>query len=235
MAISRGKCLIECPDNGAVGGDAADEIRRLFKGAFLQGSDHPGDALAEGIEHGLDGDPFLLQVNEVALGENAAPGGDSRCLVLTFEGEAGKVLKAYAEAVCLLLEEPPCPRGAERVRRDLPRFFQPVFQDNDQGSLTANLYYGLDGRIQIEQSGGNGQRAAVCRPVEFCGDGTPAGTGNASAINVVQRHHLTEPGEQRVYGGFGVGGYLYAIKPDYLVSVVNEADFGVNRADIYSQ
>ncbi len=115
MAVSCRESLVECSDNGAVGRHAADKINWFLKSPFLQGGDHPGNALAQGIEHGLDGDPFLLQVNEVAFGKDTAPGGDSWRFALAFEGKAGKILKADVKAVCLLLEKSSRARRAERI------------------------------------------------------------------------------------------------------------------------
>ncbi|MBA7660807.1 hypothetical protein ES703_68813 [subsurface metagenome] len=49
MPLSGREHFAERLDNGFVDGNATNEVDRLFKGAFLQGDNHAGDALAESI------------------------------------------------------------------------------------------------------------------------------------------------------------------------------------------
>jgi hypothetical protein len=76
--------------------------------------------------------------------------------------------------------------GAERVRRHLPGLFQAVLKPDNEGALPPDLNNGLGVGVAIEQTGGNGQGAAVLAPVELLGDNGFAGTGNAGGNNVIK-------------------------------------------------
>ena len=107
--------ITQRPDDSAVSGHTADQIDWLFKNTFLERSHHPSNTFTECVKHGRHRDTLLLQVNEVALGKDAAPGGYPGRTAFTLERQAGEVVQADAQTVRLLLQEPSRAGGAERV------------------------------------------------------------------------------------------------------------------------
>ncbi len=167
LAVAGGDDLVERLDDGGVARHAADAVDGLLEGSLLQSGHHAGDAAAQGVEHGPDRDTLLLQVDEVGLGEDAAPGGDAGWLPLEFQRQAGEVLHGDAQAVGLLLQEHARAGGAQRVGGHAPGLAEPVNKLHNEGALTADLDYGLGIRMKVEHAGGDGQRTAVLQPVQF--------------------------------------------------------------------
>jgi hypothetical protein len=89
-------------------------------------------------------------MDEVALGENAAPGSYARRVAFAFQRSAGEIIQADADTVRLLLQEPACPRSAERVGNNLPGFLQTILKRYDERTLPADLNNGFYIGIEME-------------------------------------------------------------------------------------
>ena len=94
-------------------------------------------------------------MNEVSLGENAAPGGYPGWLTLKFQCLAGEVLHGYTQAIGLLLQEHARPGGAQGVGGYPPRFAESIHKLNDERALPADLDDGLGVRVKVKDAGGN--------------------------------------------------------------------------------
>ena len=91
-------------------------------------------------------------MDEVALGEDTAPGGYAGRGALTFQRSAGEIIQADPDTVRLLLQEPAGTRSTERIRDNLPGFFQPILKRYDEGALPADLYDSLDIGVGMEET-----------------------------------------------------------------------------------
>ena len=105
MSVPCREDIIECFDDSTVGGNTTNKVNWFRKDSFLERGDHPSNTFTECVKHGFNRDAFLLQVNKVALGKDAAPGGNPGWFVLTLERQVGEVIQADAESVGLLLNE----------------------------------------------------------------------------------------------------------------------------------
>ncbi len=190
MTVARRHQGVHCLGDRPVGGHPAHEIDRFIEGALLERSDHAGDAFAEGVEHGFNRHALLLQMDEVALGEDAAAGGDAGRRPLEGQGQGIEIFDPDAEAVGLLLQKPARSGGTERVRSHLPRLVQPIIQFDHQRALPADLHYRPSVRMQVKKSGRDGQGTAVFGPLEGRRDHGLPGTRYADGRD---RHAATIP------------------------------------------
>ncbi len=152
VAVSGRDDFVEGLDDGGVAGHAADAVDGLLEGALLQGGHHAGDAAAQRVEHGPYRDALLLQVYEVGLGEDAAPGSYSRRLSFELQRQAGEVLHGDAQAIRLLLKEHACAGGAQRIGGHAPRFAESVDEFDDKRALAADLDDRLGIRVKVQDA-----------------------------------------------------------------------------------
>ena len=115
MPIPGRNHIVEGFGHGRIGCNSAHKIDRLLKNSFFQRGDHPGNALTERIEHGVQRGSLLLEVDKVSLGKDAAPGSYPGGSAFALQGQAGEVLHADANPICLLLKKSSCARSTKWV------------------------------------------------------------------------------------------------------------------------
>src|SRR4030042_6154393 len=120
--------VVERFGHGGVGSHTAHKVYGLLKSSFFQRSHHSSHAFAKCVEHGVQRDALLLEVNEVGLGKDAAPGSYPGGSAFKLKRQTGEVLHADANPVCLLLQESSCACGTKWIRCYLPRLLQAIFK-----------------------------------------------------------------------------------------------------------